>query len=238
VVGATPDALMWDAKDLLQRQIVHPLMQATDCVVHAAAVVVRKRVALLLGPKGSGKTRLQLQLASSGAGLVASDRVYLGREPSGQIRALGYPARMSLHHGAFQRFPRLGTWKGLPADGPKAMLSLAEVARRFGTRVEPGGLVGLILTPSTSVDEHVAPIPRRQLVSLLRSEWLDSNDPMVVPWLGLVDSDPRRARRNWNALLRTLPSSMVAARVGVDYALSRSPSALVDEIESVVGRWD
>lgn len=58
-------------------------MSADRMEVHATAVAVRGRGLLILGAPGSGKSRLALEMAALGAGIVADDAVALqpGRPP-------------------------------------------------------------------------------------------------------------------------------------------------------------
>ena len=50
-------------------------------ILHASAVAVEGRAALLTGPSGSGKSALALQLMALGADLIADDRTVV--EPAG-----------------------------------------------------------------------------------------------------------------------------------------------------------
>ena len=49
-------------------------------IIHASCVSLDGRAALILGPSGSGKSALALQLMAGGALLVADDRTVLRRE--------------------------------------------------------------------------------------------------------------------------------------------------------------
>ncbi|MFQ5437976.1 MAG: HPr kinase/phosphorylase, partial [Paracoccaceae bacterium] len=46
-------------------------------IVHAGAVAFDRRAVLILGPSGSGKSSLALELMSRGASLVSDDRTIL-----------------------------------------------------------------------------------------------------------------------------------------------------------------
>jgi len=46
-------------------------------VVHASSVAIRGQAVLIVGPSGSGKSELSMQLMAYGADLVADDRVVL-----------------------------------------------------------------------------------------------------------------------------------------------------------------
>lgn len=52
-------------------------------MVHASCVAVDGRAAIFLGPSGSGKSALALQLMAFGAELVADDRTTLTRQQDG-----------------------------------------------------------------------------------------------------------------------------------------------------------
>ncbi len=51
-----------------------------ELLLHASCVVAEGAAVLILGPSGSGKSGLALQLIGMGAGLVADDRTRLWRE--------------------------------------------------------------------------------------------------------------------------------------------------------------
>ena len=56
--------------------------------LHASAVALDGRGALLLGASGAGKSGLALRLMALGARLVADDRVLLRRGPEGLLIGL------------------------------------------------------------------------------------------------------------------------------------------------------
>lgn len=58
-------------------------MAVAEEVWHGSAVALGARAALILGPSGSGKSGLALELMALGAGLVADDRVVLSCEAEG-----------------------------------------------------------------------------------------------------------------------------------------------------------
>lgn len=61
--------------------------QTADTILHASAVALNGRAALMTGPSGSGKSALALQLLALGARLVSDDRVVLRRSPGGGLVA-------------------------------------------------------------------------------------------------------------------------------------------------------
>ncbi len=65
---------------------------ATGEVIHATAVALKGRAALILGPSGSGKSGLALELMAFGAALIADDRVALSRKGAALIASA--PARL------------------------------------------------------------------------------------------------------------------------------------------------
>jgi HPr kinase/phosphorylase len=58
---------------------------ATDTLMHATCVAVDKRGLLIIGPSGSGKSALALQLIALGAQLVADDQTRLERIEGGLV---------------------------------------------------------------------------------------------------------------------------------------------------------
>ncbi|SLN69945.1 HPr kinase/phosphorylase [Roseivivax jejudonensis] len=60
-----------------------PQDDASDTIVHATAVAIDGRAALIRGASGSGKSALALETMALGAGLVADDRVILRRAGTG-----------------------------------------------------------------------------------------------------------------------------------------------------------
>lgn len=108
--------------------------------VHASAVAVDGRGVLILGPSGSGKSALALQMIALGAGLVADDRVVL-------------------HRGA----------AGIVADAPGALAGLIE-ARGIGIlRVPSVGPVPLLCAVDLG-DVPAARLPQWRKFALLGAE--------------------------------------------------------------------
>lgn len=56
---------------------------AGPLILHATAVAIGARAALIRGPSGSGKSALALEMMAAGATLVADDRVILTDGPDG-----------------------------------------------------------------------------------------------------------------------------------------------------------
>lgn len=55
-------------------------MTDPDMILHATCVAIAGQGVLIMGPSGSGKSSLALQLIAMGAGLVADDRTVLRRD--------------------------------------------------------------------------------------------------------------------------------------------------------------
>ena len=74
-------------------------------LLHAAAVLLHGQAWLLLGPKGAGKTTLQLALVEQGAGFVSSDRIFVDR--AGMVQ--GWPGSLRVAASAIDHhFPEFG----------------------------------------------------------------------------------------------------------------------------------
>lgn len=73
------------------------LLRAGWSVLHASAVTFDNRVVLALGDKGDGKTSTALTLATRcGGQLLANDRVFVRREPSGGVWVLPWPSAAAI----------------------------------------------------------------------------------------------------------------------------------------------
>jgi len=55
------------------------------CILHASCVALDRRAVVILGPSGSGKSALCLQLMAMGAVLVADDKTYVKSSEGGLI---------------------------------------------------------------------------------------------------------------------------------------------------------
>ncbi len=118
--------------------------------IHASAVAAEGRALLILGPSGSGKSALALELIALGAGLVADDLVALEEGPEGcvagpvragatqpiEARGLGIlrlpavepaPVRLVIDLGRPEpaRLPERRLWRGAPLLFRPARLSPA-----------------------------------------------------------------------------------------------------------------
>lgn len=60
-------------------------MPAAPLILHASAIALGGRGLLILGPSGSGKSALALQMIAQGAALIADDRTILTRTGDGII---------------------------------------------------------------------------------------------------------------------------------------------------------
>ncbi len=79
----------------------------TDLRLHASAVALDNRALLILGPSGSGKSGLALELISLGAVLVADDQTLLRRDGA-RLLASPHPriaGRLEARHVGLLRLP-------------------------------------------------------------------------------------------------------------------------------------
>lgn len=58
---------------------------ADTCILHASCVTVQNSAVLIIGPSGSGKSALALELMAYGATLVSDDRTFVRRREGGLI---------------------------------------------------------------------------------------------------------------------------------------------------------
>ena len=62
-----------------------------SCILHASCVAIDQRAVLVLGPSGSGKSSLALQLMALGAVLVADDRTSIQSMEYGILASVSKP---------------------------------------------------------------------------------------------------------------------------------------------------
>ena len=228
----SPDetVLLWDAKDVVQRQVVQPSMLRTHSLMHAASVSLDGRSIAILGPRGAGKSTTQLQLARGGAQLLSADRCYVRPGPRG-IELSGYPARSSVDPETFRLFPELDGGAERPRDGRKVLVSLADLAERLGTTTGPPGPLGCIVVPSRAGD---GPLFEETDGSAVDIEWMDGADPIVRPWLGLFDV-PEDAPDRRAEIREVVSRSVPAFRLNTDRALAEGAVATVRRLQDLLG---
>jgi hypothetical protein len=225
-----------DAKDLIQRQIIQARMQQSHALLHAAAVCVGEIAFPIVGPKGSGKTSVQLQLARRGFSLLTADRLFVGLSGPDTLIARGYPARASLTLETFKRFPELGESGLLVRDGPtKALMLLSDIAARLRTGVGREGRLGALVALTDEHSRKVCvskPSRSRQLEQMLDPNWLDGADPLVRNWLGLFPFDRQRAR---DLHFKVCDIASTLDLITIDAVTGQGPSAdrLADQLREV-----
>lgn len=96
--------------------------------LHATCVAVDGKGLLILGPSGSGKSSLALQMMALGARLVADDRVDLARQGGALMATCPAPLRGLIEARG------LGILRADPMPGAKVVL-IADLARAPGTRL-------------------------------------------------------------------------------------------------------
>lgn len=138
--------------------------------IHASAVLVGSRAALIRGPSGSGKSRLALDLvqaAQSGllpfARLIADDRVHLQAE-GGRLLVRPAPSLAGLlevHGLGIRRLP----YEPVAVVGMVVDLAAADAARLPGLEAGTVTLEGIEI-PRLAVAGPAAPLP---LILALRS---------------------------------------------------------------------
>jgi hypothetical protein len=164
-------------RELLTAQVLRP----DRLQLHAAAVALEGRVALLMGGRGAGKTTTLLHLLSSGAvALVANDRVLASSTNAGW-RIDGIPTMVRVRPGTLALLPgvlgsaplgrSLHLHEGELATATEAQLALApglgpalslrQMARFTDSPVAGPGLLGAMAF--LSVDQQAAGFTLRRL---------------------------------------------------------------------------
>jgi hypothetical protein len=215
---------------------MHVLMARHGVLFHAAAVRVRSGVLMIAGPKGGGKSTLQVQLATAGAALVSADRTYLCPGKDDQMVAVGYPARMSLRRDTFSRYPQLGDPDCHVEDGPsKVLMSLPEAARRLGTSLGGGGrLAGIVVVQRRTARGPLLSKPTKSGVRrCLQPHRIGGRDPIVRRWLEVSLKQPPLDLFVRRTLARTVAAAPVY-QINTMSALAAGARDLLRVIENVV----
>lgn len=113
------------------------LQSGMDGTLHATAVALRGRAVLLLGPSGSGKSSLALQMMAYGARLVADDRVIVARD--GERVRLSAPVAL---RGRIEA-RGVGIISARPAKAAELVL-VADLGRAEPHRLPPQRSIGLL----------------------------------------------------------------------------------------------
>lgn len=75
--------------------------------IHAGCLAQDGRGVLLAGPTGAGKSTLTIALARAGLGFLSDDVVFLGHDPGGAVRALGFSDTLGVTEQGAARFAEL-----------------------------------------------------------------------------------------------------------------------------------
>ena len=75
---------------------VPPLSKDGTLRLHGTSVAFEERAVLLVGPSGSGKSSLALQLMASGAALICDDQVCVSKSGAGVLRVSAPKTAMDL----------------------------------------------------------------------------------------------------------------------------------------------
>jgi hypothetical protein len=225
--------LFWDTKDILQRQILQPIMQRSTVLMHAAAVAINGSIVAATGGKGSGKSTVQLVLASMGAKLVSADRLYAGIGSERGCYAWGYPARSCIDRHTFSVFPALGTPVGLESDGSvKVLMPLREVGKRLGTGVQASGLLRAILLCRQQLNSEptVARVSAEQVPDIISDNWFEGSDPIVPNWLPVAVAAPSEKEKTRRKILRLIADQVPVFEVAHDVATFSQQGAFWNQV--------
>jgi hypothetical protein len=225
--------LFWDTKDILQRQILQPIMQRSTVLMHAAAVAIDGSIVAATGGKGSGKSTVQLVLASKGAKLVSADRLYAGIGSGRGCYAWGYPARSCIDRHTFSVFPALGTPAGLESDGSvKVLMPLRELGKRLGTGVQASGVLRAILLCRRQLNSEptVARISPEQVPDIVSDNWFEVSDPIVPNWLPVAAATPADKEKTRRKVLQLIADQVPVFEVAHDVATFRQHGAFWNQV--------
>lgn len=237
VSAASQEELFWAVKDIIQRQVLQPIMQQTSTIMHAAGIAINGKILAITGAKGAGKTTVQFTLASSGAALVSADRIYVGADDQAkECFAWGYPARSSVDRDSFRLFPDLGTTDGFGADGSaKVLVPLAELAMRLHTSVQPRGPMGAVLVCRRAMTRGLlSRVHPDKVPALLAESWFQMQDPIVPSWLPLFAASEQVRMRAMCEVLGTLSVAVPVLQISSEAVRNRGPSIARSAIERVL----
>jgi hypothetical protein len=238
-----PDLLVLDGARTVKSLFTSLVESSGGVQLHSAAVTLDDgRAVLLLGDMWQGKTTLLLELLSGfRVRQLSCDTVVLLPGADGGLSVHGWPSPFSISHGTLSDHPELAPFfpedrRHVPYDrlwreGKKAVLTSAEVVRRFSTtitpvasglahcvivRFRPDGPVGL--TRVTDTDD---------VISTVRNVYLGSRDPIYHDWHGYVAVDDEAVDRNIEEmsrrLLRSCPVTVMTWAPGPTSVLKRIP---------------
>jgi hypothetical protein len=201
-----PRYLMYIARELLLGAAARSGLP----MLHASAVVLDGTAVAFLGHKGAGKSTTLCALASSGAQVLANDRVFLERG-NGLPRLRDFPMIFRLGSGTLGPHPALK--RRVVLDYERRRPEKASTLRRgirperkysitpqqfvesAGTRLVSQARLDLFIVLESSPDEapvQARPLPPRELASCLRAHCLTlAEDLYLDAWLvdRAVDQD-------------------------------------------------
>jgi hypothetical protein len=203
VTGAA--SLRLPAFRIVRELLIADARTAPVVQLHTSAVAVESGVVVFAGPKGAGKTTVLAHVAAStGAPVVANDRVMLRRRPSGwQVR--GVPTIVRVRPGTIEALPHLFAsvaWVGDSPEGP--MLNLPAFARAVGVPLAAGG-------------------PAIRLALLTRN---DHTDAFAVRLLPPDEAARRLAPARFGALTEPRPPTVFEEALGYAAAPEDDPGLL------------
>lgn len=172
--------------------------------LHAGAIGVDGRSAIVSGPTGAGKSTFSYWAHRGGADLISEDIMvrHLGDRPG---RFWGYPHAVYLDREVFQRSPELA---GVPRvdyyDGDRSRVSLAAVPQqRLRSAAEPSCLVFL-----ARGEAAVRDVGADEAVERSRDDFATAKDDEAV--VAEVEADLRRWLADRPAIELTVPDDLDA----------------------------
>lgn len=185
------------AKCLLRGALLHDGWE----LYHAASVTLEDKVVVIVGPKGSGKTTLQLALLELGARFFSADRTFVSGHHD-EMAALPWPGAARLDARTCTLFGNLlraldeGLLRTSPA-APRARVPFSRMLLTFGPlALDARVRVTVLLEPTEGKagGRMTVLTPAAARKSLRPHLLTDVSDPRP-DWLGTTEWWPRRAAR-------------------------------------------
>lgn len=206
--------LLHEPARLVREMLVGQARRAGWCRLHAAAVAVDGRVALILGGAGAGKSSTVAQLVAAGASFVANDRLLATGDIGTSVRVVGLPVAVRWSEAQLRMFAAGRDWidhydersllrrKDDRAAHLKFELTVGEVAALVGSpAVSEGGLAAIVVADRRAGRDGtvLGALTASESLAKLRECRLD-NDPAFPAFYELEPPDEDRSEQAFDRL--------------------------------------